>query len=273
MQAVSRGCAIGPNVQPRGGPLRVRRDGLPLRAAVCNRHGLVASAYLDLEERKMATELEDGAVGMEETCALLETKRPASPLQETYFSYYHAHLDRLWGAELSEAMAAEARQRWATATLPQTGPRTPVSMDRATGKRTPVAVGPLLERLHDALLPLARALSARLLVPTFAAYGYYRGDDRVVLHVDGEPSDVVLLAPALGDVGSLHLHPELVGMTPIELGRLESDPGWDRLGGLPVNYPVEGVTALRGNVVPHHRPGLPIAGLCAVAALHYRSLF
>jgi hypothetical protein len=221
----------------------------------------------------MTTPVDDPAVDMEATCDLLERRRLAPGLQETFFSGYHAHLDRLWGPELSCAMAAEADRRWATAILPETGPRTPVSSDRATGKRTPVASGALLDRLHHALVPLARALSARLLLPAFAAYGYYQGDDRVVLHLDGEPSDVVLLTPALGDIGPLHLHPEMVGMNPVELGRFESDAGWDRVSGLPIRYPRDGVTALRGNVVPHHRPGRPISGLCAVAALHYRSLF
>jgi hypothetical protein len=221
----------------------------------------------------MTTPVDDPAVDMEATCSLLETRRLAPDLQQTFFSEYHAHLDRLWGIELSRAMAAEADRRWATATLPETGPRTPVSSDCATGKKTPVASGALLDKLHHALVPMARALSARLLLPTVAAYGYYQGDDRVVLHLDGEPSDVVLLAPALGDVGALHLHPEMVGMTPVELGRFESDPRWDRSGGLPIRYPRDGVTALRGNVVPHHRPGRPISGVCAVAALHYRSVF
>jgi hypothetical protein len=222
---------------------------------------------------EMTTPVEDPAAGIEATWTVLETSRLAPGLQESFFAHYHAHLDRLWGIELSRAIAAEARRRWATASLPETGPRTPVSSDRATGKKTPVASGALLDRLHHALLPLARAISARLLIPAVAAYGYYEGDDRVVLHLDGEPSDVVLLAPALGEVGPLHLHPEMVGMTPIELGQFESDADWDRGGGSPIRYPKDGVTALRGNVVPHHRPSRPISGLCAVAALHYRSLF
>ena len=221
----------------------------------------------------MTTPVEAPPVGMGASWGLLETRRLAPGLQEMFFSQNHAHLGGLWGTDLSRAMAAEADRRWATATLPETGPRTPVSSDRATGKRTPVATGALLDRLHHALVPLARALSARLLVPTVAAYGYYRDDDRVILHLDGEPSDVVLLAPALGDVGPLHLHPEMVGLTPVELGRFESDPGWDRNSGLPIRYPSDGVTALRGNVVPHHRPGRLITALSAVAALHYRSLF
>jgi hypothetical protein len=221
----------------------------------------------------MSTPVEYPAVGVEATWSVLETSRLAPGQQERFFSQHHAHLVSLWGIELTRAIAEEAGRRWASATLPKTGPRTPVSSDRATGKKTPVASGALLDRLHSALLPLARALSARLLVPAVAAYGYYQDDDRVVLHLDGEPSDVVLLAPALGDVGALHLHPEMVGMTPVELGRFESDPAWDHSCGVPIRYPTDGVTALRGNVVPHHRPGRPISGLCAVAALHYRSVF
>jgi hypothetical protein len=175
---------------------------------------------------------------------------------------------------MSSAVSEEAAGAWASATLPVTGPRVPVSMERATGRKVPVATGRLLRHLHHSLTPLMRALSARCVVPSVAAYGYYEGDDTVVLHVDGETtSDLVVLFAALGEVGPLHLHPSLVGSTTEELGRLESDPAWDRAGGTTVTYPADGATAIRGNVVPHHRPGRRFDGLSAVAALHYRSLF
>jgi hypothetical protein len=221
----------------------------------------------------MTTCVEDATASVDETCDALATTRLGPGLQESYFSQHFAHLGGLWGPQVSVAMEREARRRSASATLPETGPRIPVSPERGTGKMIPVASGELLLRLHHAFVPLVRGLSARCLFPTFAAYGYYEGDDEVVLHVDGEPSDLVLLIPALGDVGPLHLHDELVGLSPVELGRLESDPKWDRTSGLPIVYPTDGVTAIRGNVVPHHRPGRPISQLGAVAALHYRSLF
>ena len=204
----------------------------------------------------------------------LADARVAPGCQDSLRSRHFAHLEELWGPEMSAALSREAAAGWASASVPTTGPRVPVSMERATGKMIPVATGRLLEGLHHALAPLMRALSARCVVPSVAAYGYYDGDDTVVLHVDGEQtSDLVLLIGALGDVGPLHLHPELIGATTEELGRLESDPTWDRSGGETISYPAHGATAIRGNVVPHHRPGRCLDGVSAVAALHYRSLF
>ncbi|GAA3070574.1 hypothetical protein GCM10020000_63880 [Streptomyces olivoverticillatus] len=144
---------------------------------------------------------------------------------------------------------------------------------RLPRRATPAASGPLLAQVHLALTGTARALTGRLLVPTFAAYGYYEGDDEVFLHIDTEQCDLTLLTTAFGAVGPLHLHPGLVGATMERLGQLESDPEWDRTAGTRISYPPTGVTALDGHVLPHHRPGRPAPGVQAVAALCYRALF
>src|SRR5687768_9675614 len=70
---------------------------------------------------------------------------------------------------------------------------------------------PLLAHLHLALLPLARALTGRMLVPAHAWYNFYLNNDRLRLHVDSQGSELVFLSTALGEVGPLHLHPELRG--------------------------------------------------------------
>ncbi|GHF49849.1 hypothetical protein [Streptomyces morookaense] len=176
----------------------------------------------------------------------------------------------LWGRELADGLAAEASACRPHARIPANGPRTPVTARR---RGTPAANGPLLARLHLGLTGTARALSGRLLVPTFAAYGYYEGDDAVYLHTDTAQCDLTLLTTACGEVGPLHVHPELAGRTMAELGSLESDPSWDRASGTPVRYPATGIVALAGHRIPHHRPGRPAPGLNAVAALCYRALY
>jgi hypothetical protein len=135
------------------------------------------------------------------------------------------------------------------------------------------ATGPLLTSLLFSLVGLVRALTGRLLVPTFSSYGYYDNNDKTLLHLDQERCHITLLTTALGKVGPLHLHPELRGKTMEELGALESDPAWDKASGVPVVYPARGLTALRGNVLPHNRPGMPVPELSAVGALCYRALF
>ncbi|GHG67093.1 hypothetical protein [Streptomyces griseocarneus] len=193
--------------------------------------------------------------------------------QRAFAAQGYVPLAGLWGRALAEAVAEEGRRRHAVAEVPRGGPRTPVPARRVPRRATPAASGPLLARVHLALVGAARALTGRLLVPTFAAYGYYEGDDEVFLHVDTEQCDLTLLTVAFGEVGPLHVHPGLIGSTMERLGELEGDPGWDRTGGIRVTYPDTGVTALNGHVLPHHRPGSPRPGLHAVAALCYRSLF
>lgn len=203
----------------------------------------------------------------------LAHRRVEPHARRRFFAEGYVQLDGLWGEALAAAISSEARNAWRSAELPEGGPRTPVDPSRAPSRQTPVATGPLLSSLHFALVGLVRALTGRMLVPTFAGYGYYEGDDEVLLHLDTDASEVVLLNCALGDVGPLHLHQDLQGMTIEDLGRLESDPGWSPASGVPVVYPRLGVTALRGQLVPHNRPRRPVHGLSAVAALHYRALF
>ena len=100
---------------------------------------------------------------------------------------------------------------------------------------------------------LVRALTGRMMVGSFANYGYYPDDDGVILHVDTEATEVVLLATALGSLGPLSVRPELRGRMPSELGELESDPQWDRAGGRSLFYPTFGAAALLGAQLPHHR--------------------
>lgn len=185
----------------------------------------------------------------------------------------YARVDALWSTTVADRVRDEARGRWQSAEAPAGGPRTPLTPDQRPSRQTRVATGPWLSTLHRSLVGFARGLSGRMLVPAFAAYGYYEDDDRVLLHVDSQGCDVTLLTAALGTFAPLHVHPELQGMTNDELGAIESDSTWDRESGVCVEYPSLGVTALRGQLLPHHRPGRPLSGLSAVAALHYRSLF
>ena len=179
----------------------------------------------------------------------------------------------LFSAELSASLEAEAMERWPHAEYPSGGPRTPIIEARAPKRQTPVASGDLLSELHAALAPIARALSSRMVVPSFSAYGYYVDDDRVLLHVDSDQCDVTLLVNALGTVGPLHLRHELIGLDNAALGQYESDLEWDQSGGTQVDYPAHGLLAMAGNVLPHNRPEHPIDGVNAVAALCYKSLY
>ncbi|MFI9240223.1 hypothetical protein [Streptomyces cinnamoneus] len=205
--------------------------------------------------------------------ALLSRTTVTRAEQRSFAAHGHVRLPGLWDRALADGIAAEGRERHAVAEVPRRGPRTPVTARRLPRRGTPAASGPLLARVHLSLTGLARALTGRLLVPTFAAYGYYEGDDEVFLHIDTEQCDLTLLTTAFGDVGPLHVHPGLIGATMEQLGALESDPRWDRTGGTRVTYPHTGVTALDGHVLPHHRPGRPVTGPNAVAALCYRPLF
>ncbi|GHF40717.1 hypothetical protein GCM10010218_22650 [Streptomyces mashuensis] len=207
------------------------------------------------------------------TTPLLHRTAVTPAERRDWAAHGHVALPGLWGPGLARDLAAECRARHAAAGVPRGGPRTPVSARRAPRRATPAAGGPLLARIHLELTGPARALTGRLLVPTFAAYGYYEHDDEVFLHIDTELCELTLLTTAAGRVGPLHLHPGLTGASMAELGALESDPAWDRAGGTPVTYPATGVTALDGRRLPHHRPGRPTGELSAVAAFCYRSLF
>jgi hypothetical protein len=193
--------------------------------------------------------------------------------RQTYDSTGYLHLDGLWTASFGEALSYEARARYSFAEVPQTGPRTPVDENRRARRQTLAATGPLLARLHLSMISVVRALSGRLVVPTFSAYGYYETHDEVLLHLDSDQCDVTLLTAVLGRVKPLHLRPELCGSTMDELGSLENNPTWDRAGGVQVEYPKLGLMALAGNLIPHNRPKQSVPELSAVAALCYRSLF
>ena len=197
--------------------------------------------------------------------------RPSPAARARFRTSGHVALDDVWNRTVGDALAEEAGRLFSIAVVPSAGPRTPVAALRRTVASTPVAAGPVLEQLHEALAGLVRALSGRMLVPSFAVYGYFPEADGVVLHLDTDATDIVLLTTALGEVGPLVLHPDLERLTPSKLGDRESDPRWDPGGGVPLSYPSLGVAALRGARIPHGRPPRPVATLSAVAALHYRS--
>lgn len=206
------------------------------------------------------------AEGLDDLTVTLDTQR-------AFRTAGHVRLRRLWSAAFTSALATDAATAATRARPPEHGPRTPVTTERMDLRRIPVATGPLLEALHPALTTLARTLSGRLLVPSFAVYGFLEGDDECILHYDTDQSDLTLLIMALGRVAPLRVHPELRGASEADLGRLECDPGWDRRSGIAVPYSASGLTAIRGRELPHHRPRGDVDGLAAVAALHYRSVF
>lgn len=201
----------------------------------------------------------------------IRRRRPSPGARARFRSRGHVGLDDLWTGAVGDALTEEAGRLFPTAVVPSAGPRTPVAALRRIGAATRVAGGPVLEELHGTLASLVRALSGRMLVPSFAVYGYFPEEDGVVLHLDTDATDIVLLTTALGEVGPLILHPDLQGQTPRQLGDRESDPRWDSGGGVPLSYPSLGVTVLRGAQIPHGRPSRPVPTLSAVAALHYRS--
>ena len=185
----------------------------------------------------------------------------------------HVALHGLWDADVESALADEARRSRLRASGPAAGPAQRTASGRPGDRSTLIASGPVLQQLHLELAGLARRLTGQALVPTFAAYYYYQDDDEVRLHLDTEDCDLTMITEALGPLGPLHLHPELVGRTTEELTALEADPTWDRWSGLPITHPRRGVTAFRGRRIPHHRPGCLLDGLGAVAALHYRTRY
>jgi len=197
--------------------------------------------------------------------------RPPRAAKSEFRSRGYVELPDLWAQTLVDALAEEADRLYPSAVDPPYGPRTPVSAHRRTGKVTRVASGPVLQDLHAGLASFVRSLTGRMMIGSFANYGYYPDEDGVVLHVDTEATEVVLLATALGSLGPLSVRPELRGRTPSELGELESDLQWDRAGGRPLSYPTFGAAALLGAQLPHHRVSKPVQSLSVVAALHYRS--
>jgi hypothetical protein len=187
----------------------------------------------------------------------------------------YVQLKELLSASFAEALSSEARGVLSAMHSPEPG-QSQATIEKgltAPSSEATVVLAPLLVHLHLSLVPLVRALTGRVLVPAHAWYNFYVSDDGMWLHVDTEGSELVLLTTALGDVGPLHLHPELRGRTQDELEAIQRDPKWKPESGVPMDYPRLGFLAHRGHVVPHHRPGWPVSEPCAVAALHYSSLF
>jgi hypothetical protein len=182
-------------------------------------------------------------------------------------------LPDLWDDHTEAALADEARSAWTTAQPPSIGPTRRVADGRPGRRPTLLASGATLELLHHDLAGVARSLTGQALVPSFASYYFYDGNDEVRLHLDTDQCDLTMIAEVLGDLGPLHVHPELAGMTIDELFALEGDPTWDRRSGRPLHHPRSGVTAFRGRRLPHHRPGHSFDGVGAVAALHYRARY
>ena len=184
-------------------------------------------------------------------------------------------LDGLWGSGLADALEAEARSTQAAAIWPERapGPDSVASRNRAPARQVTVDDAPLLAALHGALARVARLLAGRLVVPSIGNYGYYELDDACYLHVDVDAADVTLLCAVAGQIGPLHLHPDLIGRGSDELFALEADPAWNRQSGHLLSYPRHGVAAIRGRVWPHHRPGAPVTGLNTVASLQYGERF
>jgi hypothetical protein len=199
---------------------------------------------------------------------------PPPGAQARLFADSHVVLDQLWTEEFATALATEAITQRPFAGAPSEGPEVRVAPGRASSRpAVMVGPGPLLAELHHSLVGFLRGLSARMLVPSQATYTYYEFDEEVRLHIDTPACDVTVLTEVLGNLGPLHLHPELTGWQTPDLLDLEADPAWDRDSGLPVVHPRLGATIIRGRVLPHHRPAWPVEGLHAIAALHYRSLF
>ena len=201
-----------------------------------------------------------------------------------FVAHGFAALGDLWGSDLSRALADEARALSTQARSPGGRRVRPAIVPSRSGDGpSSTIIAPVLSDLHESLRGLARALSGRMLVPSYAVYNYYDSDDAVWLHVDSQPNDVgdvgrsacemTLVVGALGEVGPLHVHPDLSGLTLEELEEVESADSWNPDSGLPVSYPEHGVLALSAQRIPHHRPARRVESLCAVAALHYSSFF
>lgn len=171
----------------------------------------------------------------------------------------------LWTHLLAESLEAEA-----AALLPAAQDR---EWQAGPPKQATASEAPLLAQLHLSLVPLARAVSGKLLVPTCGWYNFYPFEDGIWLHVDVVDSDLVILTTVLGVVGPLHLHPDLADMSQDQLDVVQNGGEWDPNCGVPVDYPRFGIVAHRGRKIPHHRPGRRLTAPAAVAALHYKSLW
>ena len=208
---------------------------------------------------------------------LLELAAPTIGAAERrcYADDGHARLDGLWDERFAQRLCNEAQALRSEAAAPESRkPRPPVLAARPEPSREATAASaPLLQQLHLSLVPVARAITGRMMVAAWAVYIYYDTDDAVWLHVDTSECELTLLTTVMGDIGPLHLHPDMWGWSQDDLDRLEATPEWDEHRGVQASYPRLGVLAHRGNHVPHHRPHRPIAQPGAVAALHYSSLF
>lgn len=131
----------------------------------------------------------------------------------------------------------------------------------------------VLMQFQKALLPLLRTLTGNILVPSDSWYIYYEGTDGISLHVDPKESDISVLISVLGEVGPLHLHPDLEGQNQNQLDSYYQGADWNPIGGIPLRYPCDGIIINRGHRIPHHRAGKSISQLCAVATLHYTIQF
>lgn len=200
---------------------------------------------------------------------------PESLERQTFIRQDYVQLNGFLSASFAETLSSEARCVLSVMRGPEPGQsRAPIKQSlTALSNQTTVVLAPLLAHLHLSLVPLVRALTGRVFVPAHAWYNFYVSNDGMRLHIDTEGSELVLLTTALGDIGPLHLHPELRGRTQDELEAIQSDRNWKPESGVMMDYPRLGLLAHRGYMVPHHRPGRPVSEPCAVAALHYSSLF
>ena len=180
----------------------------------------------------------------------------------------YTELDGLWDEDVARALADEAERLWPSA-QPQTHAH-PRRGRPGTGQFLG-ATGPVVQNLCLAMASIARGCSGQVLAPFEAGYSYYKGDDELFLHVD--PVDFILTTGVLGNLGPLHIHPDLEGLALDELAQIEADPTWDRTSGQPITYPKLGVTALYGRLIPHHRPGCMLGEVGAVALFAYRKCY
>ncbi len=130
----------------------------------------------------------------------------------------------------------------------------------------------VLPQLQNTLIPFLRVLTGHLLVPLNSWYISYEGTDGISLHIDPEKSDISVLISVLGEVGPLHLHPELEGQNQNQLDIYYQGADWKPNSGIPLTYPYDGIIVNRGHRIPHHRTGKPISQRCAVAVMHYTIL-
>ena len=216
-----------------------------------------------------------GATAESRPWAKLARSLPRNPTRRQFVRQGFVQIERVWSASFAEGLSGEAHHLASKLRLPQVGKRRSSSLDvrPAPSLRPTADLAPYLARFHFSLVPLARALTGRMLIPAYAWYNYYASNDAIWLHVDVDGSELALLTTAVGEIGPLHFHPELREATQEELDAIQSAANWDPDSGRSLAYPPLGLLALRGDVVPHHRPGKAIFEPAVVAALHYRSIF